>query len=171
MEVLNMFVYADNAATTAMSQVAIDAMLPHFNKIYGNPSSLHSVGQAAKEAMDAARATVAGPMTVAPSNFHFLSSDRSRDDLYLDAGNALLVTDLMGMHSGANAVSGDFSLGAKGFLIKNGKVDRPVNQITIAGNFFELLRDIEAVGSDLEFGASCFASPTLMVRSLSVAGK
>ena len=48
-----MRVYADNAATTAMSQVAIDAMLPYFDKIYGNPSSLHSVGQEAKEALDA----------------------------------------------------------------------------------------------------------------------
>ena len=47
-----MYVYADNAATTAMSQVAIDAMLPYFNKIYGNPSSLHSVGQEAKEQLE-----------------------------------------------------------------------------------------------------------------------
>ena len=54
-----MYVYADNAATTAMSQTAIDAMLPYFNKVYGNPSSLHSVGQEAKEALDEARAIVA----------------------------------------------------------------------------------------------------------------
>lgn len=136
---------------------------------------LHNLKTARKQGVqttgNAARASVAGPMTVAPSNFHFLPSARSRDELYLDAGDALLVTDLMGMHSGANAVSGDFSLGAKGFLIRNGRIDHPVNQITIAGNFFELLRDIEQVGSDLEFGASCFASPTLMIRSLSVAGK
>ena len=54
-----MHVYADNAATTKMSQVAINAMLPYFDKVYGNPSSLHSVGQEAKEALDAARETVA----------------------------------------------------------------------------------------------------------------
>ena len=48
-----MRVYADNAATTAMSRTAIDAMLPYFDNIYGNPSSLHSLGQAAKEALDA----------------------------------------------------------------------------------------------------------------------
>ena len=136
---------------------------------------LHNLKTARKQGVQttgsAARASVAGPMTVAPSNLHFLPSGRSRAEMYLDAGDALLVTDLMGMHSGANSVSGDFSLGAKGFLIKNGRLDRPVNQITIAGNFFELLRDMEAVGSDLEFGASCFASPTLMIRSLSVAGK
>ena len=54
-----MRVYADNAATTAMSQVAIDAMMPYLTSVYGNPSSLHSVGQEAKEALDAARETVA----------------------------------------------------------------------------------------------------------------
>ena len=54
-----MQVYADNAATTAMSRTAIDAMLPYLDNIYGNPSSLHSVGQRAKEALDAARETVA----------------------------------------------------------------------------------------------------------------
>ena len=47
-----MQVYADNAATTAMSRTAIDAMLPYLNNIYGNPSSLHSVGQRAKDALD-----------------------------------------------------------------------------------------------------------------------
>ena len=52
-------VYADNAATTAMSKTAIEAMLPYLDKIYGNPSSLHSVGQRAKEALEAARADVA----------------------------------------------------------------------------------------------------------------
>ena len=52
-------IYADNAATTSVSKLVLDAMLPYLNKVYGNPSSLHSVGQEAKEALDAARATVA----------------------------------------------------------------------------------------------------------------
>ena len=50
-----MQVYADNAATTKMSKVAIDAMLPYFETVYGNPSSLHSLGQEAKEALEEAR--------------------------------------------------------------------------------------------------------------------
>ena len=54
-----MQVYADNAATPQMSAVALEAMLPYFNKNYGNPSSLHSVGQEAKEALEDARARVA----------------------------------------------------------------------------------------------------------------
>ena len=54
-----MQVYADNAATTKMSATAIAAMVPYFESVYGNPSSLHSVGQEAKEALEDARARVA----------------------------------------------------------------------------------------------------------------
>ena len=75
-----MHVYADNAATTAMSQVAIDAMLPHFNKVYGNPSSLHSVGQEAKEALDAARAAVAACLGCEPREIIFTSGGSEADN-------------------------------------------------------------------------------------------
>ena len=51
------------------------------------------------------------------------------------------------LHSGANSITGDFSLAAKGFYIKDGKKTFPVEQITVAGNFFTLLKDIEEVGS------------------------
>ena len=75
-----MRVYADNAATTKMSQVAIHAMLPYFDKIYGNPSSLHSVGQEAKEALDAARATVANCLGCEPREIYFTSGGSEADN-------------------------------------------------------------------------------------------
>ena len=75
-----MHVYADNAATTAMSQVAINAMLPYFNKVYGNPSSLHSIGQEAKEALDAARATVAQCLGCEPREIIFTSGGSEADN-------------------------------------------------------------------------------------------
>ena len=54
-----MQIYADNAATTKVSQAALNAMLPYFTEIYGNPSSLHSFGQEAKEALENARERIA----------------------------------------------------------------------------------------------------------------
>ena len=75
-----MRVYADNAATTKMSQVAIDAMLPYFDTIYGNPSSLHSVGQEAKEALDAARETVAKCLGCEPREIYFTSGGSEADN-------------------------------------------------------------------------------------------
>ena len=75
-----MRVYADNAATTKMSAVAINAMLPYFDKVYGNPSSLHSVGQEAKEALDAARETVAGCLGCEPREIYFTSGGSEADN-------------------------------------------------------------------------------------------
>ena len=75
-----MYVYADNAATTAMSQVAIDAMVPYFNKIYGNPSSLHSVGQEAKEALESARERVAKCLGCEAREIYFTSGGSEADN-------------------------------------------------------------------------------------------
>ena len=75
-----MRVYADNAATTKMSQVAIDAMLPYFTETYGNPSSLHSIGQEAKEALESARATVAACLGCEPREIYFTSGGSEADN-------------------------------------------------------------------------------------------
>ena len=75
-----MRVYADNAATTKMSQVAIDAMLPCFTETYGNPSSLHSAGQEAKEALESARATVAACLGCEPREIYFTSGGSEADN-------------------------------------------------------------------------------------------
>ena len=75
-----MRVYADNAATTKMSRTAIEAMLPYFDTVYGNPSSLHSTGQAAKEALDAARETVAACLGCEPREIYFTSGGSEADN-------------------------------------------------------------------------------------------
>ena len=75
-----MRVYADNAATTKMSRVAIDAMLPYFDTVYGNPSSLHSTGQEAKEALDAARETVASCFGCEAREIYFTSGGSEADN-------------------------------------------------------------------------------------------
>ena len=73
-------VYADNAATTAMSKTAIEAMLPYLDKIYGNPSSLHSVGQVAKEALEKAREDVAACLGAQPNEIYFTSCGSESDN-------------------------------------------------------------------------------------------
>ncbi len=75
-----MQVYADNAGTTQMSRVAIDAMMPYMEKIYGNPSSLHSVGQEAKEALEAAREKVAKCLGCEPREIYFTSGGSEADN-------------------------------------------------------------------------------------------
>ena len=90
----------------------------------------------------------------------------------MDGG--LIITELQGLHSGANTVSGDFSLAAKGYYIKNGRIERPVNQITIAGNFYSVLKDIEAIGEDLIFAIpdiTYIGSPSLKIKNIAVSGE
>ena len=75
-----MHVYADNAATTKMSQTAINAMVPYFDKVYGNPSSLHSIGQEAKEALEDARSRVAKCLGCEPREIYFTSGGSEADN-------------------------------------------------------------------------------------------
>ena len=75
-----MYVYADNAATTKMSKLAIDAMLPYLETVYGNPSSLHTVGQEAKEALESARARVAACLGCEPREIYFTSGGSEADN-------------------------------------------------------------------------------------------
>lgn len=139
---------------------------------------LHNLKTAHKQGVqttaNASRGSYAAGVGVAPSNFYFAPSEIDFDGMVERTGDGLLITDVQGMHAGANAITGDFSLAAKGFKIEGGRITAPVNQITVAGNFYELLKDIAAVGADLDFrapGASCFGSPSLLVGELSVAGK
>ena len=73
-------VYVDNAATTQTSKIVIDGMIPYMNEIYGNPSSLHSVGQVAKEALENARAKVAKCLNADPSEIYFTSGGSESDN-------------------------------------------------------------------------------------------
>ena len=123
---------------------------------------------------NASRPGYAAAVGVAPTNFYFEPSDASFDAMLERLGDGLLITELQGMHAGANAITCAFSLAAKGFAVKGGRLAEAVIQITVAGNFYELLMGIEAVGGDLDFHApcaSCFGSPSLLIKALSVAGK
>ncbi len=73
-------VYADNAATTKLSPAALGAMLPYFDKIYANPSSLHSAGQEAKEALEGARERIAARLGCAPREIYFTSGGSEADN-------------------------------------------------------------------------------------------
>jgi len=139
---------------------------------------LHNLKTAHKQGVqttaNASRPGYAAPVGVAPTNFYFKPTQASFDEMLSKLGDGLLITELQGMHAGANPITGDFSLAAKGFRVRDGRKAEAVAQITIASNFYELLSAVEAVGGDLDFlapGGSCFGSPSLLIKSLSVAGK
>ena len=117
------------------------------------------------------KSSYASPVGVSPTNFYIQKGTKSFDELLEEVGEGLLITEFAGLHSGANAITGDFSLAAKGFYIKDGKKDFPVEQITVAGNFFDLLKNVVEVGADLKFPMSSVGSPSIRVEGLSIAGK
>ncbi len=115
-----------------------------------------------------------GPISIAPTNLYVVNGDLDLDEMMVLADKGLLINNLEGLHSGLNPVSGDFSLSASGYEIKDGKKARPVNQITIAGNLYEVFKNIVAVGNDLKFDLPSngyIGSPSILVKSLAVSGE
>lgn len=97
--------------------------------------------------------------------------EKDFDALLAGVGEGLLITELNGLHSGLDPVSGDFSLPAGGFMIKDGKKDRPVNQITVAGNLLDLLKNITELGGDVKVTMSGAIVPSVVIKGLSVSGE
>ena len=120
------------------------------------------------------RASYTSPVGIAPYSFYIKAGEKSLDELMEGVEKGIYITELKGLHAGANAVTGDFSIESAGFMIENGKKGRAVKSFTVAGNFFELLLGVEDISNkvDFSFGSlTAFGSPDALVRNMSVAGK
>ena len=109
-----------------------------------------------------------GNAGVGHGNFFLQPGLDSEEVIIGGVKNGFFVTELIG--SGVNTVTGDYSLGAAGLWIENGELAYPVSEITIAGNLKEMLKNIDAVGSNLEFRSSV-AAPTLRIAEMTVSGQ
>lgn len=110
----------------------------------------------------------AGSPHVTTSNFILEPGKQTGEQIVAGVARGLYVTEMMGF--GFNAVTGDFSRGAGGFLIVDGQLTQPVSEVTISANFDDLLKNIDAVGDDLDRRSSTMA-PTLRVSRMTIAGK
>ena len=113
-----------------------------------------------------------GPRSTLGVSMHQLTIDpgeASKADI--QSGEYLEITDLTGLHSGANAISGNFSFGASGFLCRDGQRIQPVRQITVAGNFFEMLEQIRTIGNELywNWSRSCLM-PHIRFADVAISG-
>ncbi len=127
-----------------------------------------TTGNASKGGYDA-------PVAVRPFTMYLENGEFTEEELLAKAGNGVYINDLGGLHAGANPISGDFSLQSAGFLIENGKKTEHVKSFTVAGNFYELLKNITALANNCELptamGMTAFGSPSVLVDGLTVAGK
>ena len=115
-----------------------------------------------------ARRGFASVPQVGENNFYLIPGTAGRDDLISGIDSGLLVTRLLGF--GVNLTTGDYSRGAEGLWIEKGRIDRPVDGVTIAGNLSDMLAGLDEAASDLRFFGR-FGSPTFVVREMTIAGE
>lgn len=133
-----------------------------YNLKTANKDKVKSTGHASKGGYK-------GTIGISTYNLYVKNGEKTFEELVKEIEEGILITDFAGLHSGLNSISGDFSLAGEGFLIKNGKIQNALNQITVAGNFFQLLKDIEEIGNDLRFSLSDIGSPSIIVKGLKIA--
>ena len=137
--------------------------------------NLKTAAVAGKETTgNASKRGYASTVGIRPFTFYLEPGALTEAELIAKAGKGVYINMLGGTHAGASPVSGDFSLQSAGFLIEDGKKTTPVKSFTVAGNFYDLLMKITDVACELEVkgsGITAFASPSVLVSDLSIAGK
>ena len=120
------------------------------------------------------RSSYASAVSISPYHFYIEGGEQSDEQLFESLGDGIYITELKGLHAGANAVTGDFSIESAGFEIKNGKIGSAIKSFTVAGNFFELIKNIEVLSNNVKFGFpagfTVFGAPNTLIRGCSVAG-
>ena len=109
-----------------------------------------------------------GDIGIGTSNIILHAGDMSQADIFHDIQNGFLVTELMGF--GINGVTGDYSRGAAGFLIENGKITQAVQEVTIAGNLKDMFKNISHLGNDMTWLGST-AVPSIAISDMTIAGQ
>jgi PmbA protein len=109
------------------------------------------------------------PPAVGASNFYLDAGETPPEELLRRAEGGVLIQDVSGVHSGANPISGEFSVGATGLRISGGELGEPLREMTIASTLPEMLAGITGVGDDLRFFSSV-GTPSVLIGEMTLAG-
>lgn len=118
---------------------------------------------------NASRAGYRSTPGVGATNFYVQPGSMSFESLLAKADGGVLIQDVSGVHSGANPISGEFSVGATGLRIAGGALGEPVREMTIASTLPDMLKSVAAVGSDLRFFSSV-GTPSILIGQMTLAG-
>jgi len=129
-----------------------------YDTYYGNKFNSLSTG-------NAARSGIKEPPMCGRRGFYL---EQDLKDVYSQVTDGIIIEELMGTHT-ANPITGDFSLGAVGHLLKGGN-KIPFKGVIFSGNIFELLNNVQAIGNDLKFYGTC-GSPSLLIQGMKISGK
>ena len=134
---------------------------------------LYNLTTAAKDGVESTGNGSRGGSKMGISTF-FLAlkpGKKSQEELFQEIGNGVYITEVSGLHAGLNPQSGNFSLQSSGFLIKDGKKDRPLDVVTVSGNLIDVFKDVLEVGSDERVFPSGVSCSSLMIKKIIVSGK
>jgi PmbA protein len=135
---------------------------------------LHNTATAARgdasSTGNARRASFKSTPGVSAHNLFLAPGELDQGGLLARAGEGLLVQEVSGVHSGANPITGDFSVGVSGLLFRGGELAEPVREATVAAQLLDILQGIEEVGSDLRFTTGSIGGSSLLVGQMTVAG-
>jgi PmbA protein len=118
----------------------------------------------------AVRGGIAGSPSAGCRALQLISGELSQAEIFERVGNGIFVESLTGVHSGVNLVSGDFSVGITGMMIRDGALAEPVREITVASTIQRMLLDIEFVGNDVEWLPGTAAGQSLAISGIAVSG-
>ena len=105
------------------------------------------------------------------NNLFIEVGNKSFDEILHDMKDGIIITELSGLHSGINTITGDMSLEAKGYLVKNGEITTPLNSILLSANIFEIFNNVNEVGNDLEFKSTHVGAPSLSLKNIMIVGE
>ena len=132
------------------------------NTITARKDGVKSTGNAAR--------SYKGTLGVSTSNFCLQSGSMTETELFSQHDQVIEVVSLQGLHSGANATSGDFSLMAEGYLYESGQRKCSLKPFTISGNILQLFKDVEKIADNFRFSMSAVGTSSVLVKTLSVSG-
>lgn len=134
---------------------------------------LYNLTTAAKEGVETTGNASRGgsKMGISPFFMSLKPGKKSQEELFKDVNDGVYITSVTGLHAGLNPQSGNFSLQSSGFLIKNGKLDRPLDVITVSGNLIDIFKDVVEVGSDVKVFPSATSCSSLLIKKIVVSGK
>ena len=156
--------YDGEGLATRRNELVVDGVLQGFlhNTYTGRRAGAASTGSA-QRGVASTPAVGATALAVAPG-------ERRADELLAAVDHGLFVTSMNGLHSGVNPVSGDFSVGIDGLMVRRGAIAEPVREATVASTLQRLLLDITAVGSDLEWLPDGTGGVTIVIPDVMLSG-
>jgi len=159
---------AEGVATQKKAIIENGVLKTYFHNLKtANKEGVSSTGNASKGSFK-------GTVGIAPSNLVIKPGELSFDEMVATIEDGIYVVSLQGLHAGIDTISGDFSLQCYGYAIESGKLTRPVSQITVAGNYFEMLKEIEIFSDDFKFSIlsqDYTGSASVKIKSLTISGE